>query len=112
MVKKEYIPNRRDVVYVDFNPVRGHEQANIRPALVLSPKMYNQKTGLMVVCAITSQVKGYPYEVAIKEKAIEGVVLSDQIRTLDWKERRATHVITVSQKIMSEVQENISTLIF
>lgn len=112
MVKKDYMPNRRDLVWIDFNPVRGHEQANIRPALVLSPKAYNQKTGLMIVVAITSQVKGYPYEVVINEKEIAGVVLTDQIRTLDYKERRVKYIVTVSQKIMSDVQENISTLIF
>ena len=112
MVKKAYIPGRRDVVWVDFNPVRGHEQANVRPALVLSPKTYNQKTGLMIVCAITAQIKGYPYEVAVHETEITGVILTDQIRTLDWKERKVKHIVTVSQSIINEVQENISTLIF
>ena len=112
MVKKAYVPSRRDVVWVDFNPVRGHEQANVRPALVLSPKMYNQKTGLMIVCAITAQVKGYPYEVSVNEKEITGVILTDQIRTLDWKERKVKHIVTVSQSVINEVQENISTLIF
>ncbi len=110
MVKKVYIPNRKDIVWIDFNPVRGHEQAHKRPALVLSLKAYNQKTGLVIVCPITSQVKGYPYEVAIVEKEVTGVILTDQIRTLDWKERKISFIGTISQDTLFEVQENISTL--
>ena len=112
MVKSIYIPNTKDVVWIDFNPVRGHEQAHIRPALVLSPKAYNQKTGLIIACAITSHIKGYPYEVCINEKKIVGAVLTDQMRTLDWKVRKVKFIQTVSQEIMDEVQDNIRTLLF
>ncbi len=112
MVNKDYIPNRGDVVWIDFSPTRGHEQSNVRPALVLSEKVYNQKTGLMIACPITSQVKGYPYEVHIQGKKIEGVVLSDQIRSVAWKEREASFVQKVQQSVIDEIEEKIATLLF
>ena len=111
MVEKSYIPRRRDVVRVDLNPVKGHEQANLRPVLVVSPQAYNKKTGLMIVCAITSHVKGYPYEVSVNQKKVVGVVLTDQIRTLDWNTRQVKYLGIISESVMAEVQENISTLL-
>jgi len=112
MVNKSYIPSRGDIVWLDFSPTRGHEQSNVRPALVLSPKVYNQKTGLMVVCGITSQVKGYPYEVSLKVKNVEGVVLADQIRTVAWKERETSLIQKAPQTILVEVEEKLSALLF
>src|SRR4030067_1632422 len=85
-----YIPDSGDIVWIMFNPQAGHEQAGHRPALVLSPKAYNGKVGLALLCPITSQVKGYPFEVLIPEGLeIKGAVLSDQVKSLDWKERKA-----------------------
>ena len=88
---KAYVPDRGDVVWLDFTPQAGHEQAGHRPALVVSPASYNGKTGLMLCCPITSRVKGYPFEVPLDPGAgVEGVVLSDQIKSLDWRARKAT----------------------
>ena len=112
MVEKVYVPDRMDIVWIDLNPVRGHEQANLRPALVLSPKKYNESTGLMVACPITSRIKGYSYEVSLKTKKVEGVVLSDQIRNLDWRNRKARFIQKASPNVFSEIRENIETLLF
>lgn len=85
-----YVPDRGDIVWLDFDPQAGHEQAGTRPALVVSPIAYNRRSGLMLCCPITSRIKGYPFEVAI-DAAVQttGVVLADQVRSLDWKVRRA-----------------------
>jgi mRNA interferase MazF len=112
MVKKTFIPDRRDIVLINLNPARGHEQADVRPALVLSPKSYNQKTGLMVICPITSQVKLYPFEVALVGKKITGVVLSDQIRTVDWTQRQVKFIEKTTFQILQEVNEKQKVLIF
>ena len=112
MVKKTFVPDRRDIVWINLNPARGHEQADVRPALVLSPKTYNQKTGLMVICPITSQVKQYPFEVAIVGKKITGVVLSDQIRTVDWKQRQVKFIEKTTSLILEEVNAKQRVLIF
>jgi mRNA interferase MazF len=86
---KPYVPERGDLVWLNFTPQAGHEQAGQRPALVLSPAAYNGKTGLMLCCPITSQVKGYPFEVAVEgEAGITGVILADQIKSLDWRARQ------------------------
>lgn len=106
-----YIPDRGDVVWLDFNPTRGHEQEGRRPALVLSPKNYNRKSGLVLVCPITSQEKGYPFEVACKTRAVQGVILTDQIRSVDWGEHRAERAATVSEAVLTEVKEFIQKLI-
>ena len=112
MVKKTFVPDRRDIVWINLNPAREHEQADVRPALVLSPKTYNQKTGLMVICPITSQVKQYPFEVAIVGKKITGVVLSDQIRTVDWKQRQVKFIEKTTYLILEEVNAKQRVLIF
>lgn len=101
-----------DIVWIDFDPTKGHEQSGWRPALVLSPKKYNERTGLMVACAITSHVKGYSYEVELNEKKIEGVVLSDQMRNLDWKSRKVRFIEKASREVYEEIRENIETLLF
>lgn len=87
---KAYVPERGDVVWLDFAPQAGHEQAGHRPALVLSPSAYNGKSGLMLCCPITSQVKNYPFEVPLRGVAgVRGVVLADQVKSLDWRARQA-----------------------
>jgi len=84
-----YVPDRGDLVWVSSSPQRGREQAGRRPALVLSPKGYNRRIGLALVCPVTSRVKGYPFEVRLPEgSAAAGVVLCDQLRSLDWRARR------------------------
>ena len=84
------VPDRGDVVWLDFTPQAGHEQAGRRPGVVLSPVAYNRKVGLALVCPITSQAKGYPFEVAIPaDRAIAGVIFADQVKSIDWRARRA-----------------------
>jgi mRNA interferase MazF len=86
----KYIPGRGDLVWLQFKPQAGHEQAGLRPAVVLSPRSYNQKTGLALFCPVTSQIKGYPFEVRVPDGLpIKGVVLCDQVKSLDWSARRA-----------------------
>jgi mRNA interferase MazF len=84
MVIKKYLPDRGDVVWLDFSPQTGHEQQGKCPAVVLSPQAYNKKTGLALFCPITTKEKGHPFEVKIKAGKINGVVLSDQVKSLDW----------------------------
>ena len=98
---KEYIPDRGDIVWINFNPTRGSEQKGKRPAIVISPKSYNSVSGLVLLCPITSQTKGYPFEVNVKTKDISGVILTDQIRNIDWKERKIKyHIIKKRTKLI------------
>jgi mRNA interferase MazF len=107
-----YIPDSADIVWIMFNPQAGHEQAGHRPALVLSPKAYNGKVGLAILCPITSQVKGYPFEVKISEGLeIGGAVLSDQVKSLDWKARQAKFICKLPSEYFNEVVKKLSTLI-
>lgn len=106
-----YFPDRGDVVWLQFNPQAGHEQAGKRPALVLSPREYNQKTGLALFCPITSKVKGYPFEVKLPEELlVEGVILADQIKNLDWISRSAQFACKIPVEIIQEVILKIETL--
>lgn len=95
-VSEKYIPDRGDIAWIDFEPQKGKEIAKIRPALILSPKAYNQH-GLAIMCPITSKVKGYPFEVKIKHAKIEGAILADHIRNLDWKQRKAKFITKISE---------------
>ena len=98
-MKADYIPGRGDIVWLDFDPQAGHEQAGKRPAIVISPKKYNSKVGLALFQPITSKQKGYPFEVLLpKNLPISGVILSDQIKSLDWKRRKIKYICTVSEK--------------
>ncbi len=106
-----YIPNRGDVVWLNFTPQAGHEQRGKRPALVISPSEYNKKTGLAICCPITSNIKGYPFEVEIKGKKINGAVLSDHIKNLDWKAREIKFIEKAKADVVSEVIAKISVLI-
>ncbi|MFP3040675.1 endoribonuclease MazF [Treponema primitia] len=112
MVNKNYVPNRGDIIWLNFNPQSGHEQLGKRPAIVLSPKEYNKKTALGLFCPITSKIKQYPFEVKIKNKKIDGVILSDQVKNLDWKGRDAEFIIKATDEELSEVIEKLSVLIF
>ena len=104
MTSKMYVPDQGDLVWLDFDPQAGYEQAGRRPALVLSPKAYNKATNLMLCCPVTSRVKGYPFEVVIfGSPKISGVALSDQIRSLDWESRNADFIDRVPDAILSEV---------
>lgn len=99
-----YVPERGEVVWLNFNPQAGHEQAGHRPALVLSPASYNLKTGLMLCCPITRQVKGYPFEVPVTGDAgIAGAILADQVKSLDWRVRQATLKGRVSPETIATV---------
>lgn len=111
MVKSEYIPDKGDLVWLNFNPQSGHEQMGKRPAIVISPKEYNEKSGLALFCPITSKVKGYPFEVEINEKKIKGVILSDQIKSLDWKIRNAEYITKIKIVTFEEVREKLILLI-
>jgi mRNA interferase MazF len=97
---------------LDFNPQSGHEQAGRRPALVLSPEAYNRKVGLMLCCPITSHAKGYPFEVDLKdESGIEGVVLADQVKSVDWVARRAERKGHVSEDVLLDVLNKVLALL-
>jgi len=107
-----YVPERGDIVWLEFDPQAGHEQAGIRPALVLSPKSYNQKVGLALFCPITSNIKGYPFEVILPEKLkVTGAILSDQVKSLDWRARKAKRASCVPIDVIEDVQAKIRTLI-
>jgi len=112
MVKKKlYIPDRGDVIWISFNPQKGREQANKRPAVVLSPKIYNQKSSLALMCPITSKVKGYPFETVFKNKKIQGAILCDQVRSLDWRARKVSFIEKVKPETLFEIQEKLLTLL-
>lgn len=107
-----YIPNRGDIVWITFNPQAGHEQAGRRPALVLSPSAYNGKVGLAILCPITSQIKNYPFEVIIPDGLkISGAILSDQVKSLDWRARQAEFVCKLPESSLDEVLQKLGTLI-
>ena len=111
MVKKLYIPERGDIVWLNFNPQSGHEQKGKRPAVVISPKGYNEKTGLALFCPITSKIKNYPFEVKIESKKVTGVALSDQIKSLDWKTRDIEFIFKETSEKIKEIIEKISVLL-
>jgi mRNA interferase MazF len=107
-----YIPKRGDVVWISLNPQAGHEQAGRRPAVVLSPKAYNQKVGLAILCPITNQVKGYPFEVLLSEEVeVTGVILSDQVKSLDWRVRKAEFKESLPEEVIGEVLAKLGTLL-
>lgn len=108
----EYIPERGDLVWLQFNPQSGHEQAGKRPALVISPASYNGKVGLSLMCPVTSKIKGYPFEVIIpQDLPIEGAILSDQVKSLDWQSRQATFICKVANETLIEVISKVELLI-
>lgn len=110
--RANYIPSRGDIVWLQFNPQAGSEQAGHRPALVISPQSYNARVGLAVFCPLTTQVKGYPFEVELPagQKAA-GAVLADQLKSLDWRVRKAKKFDEVSSEVLAEVLAKIGTLV-
>ena len=111
-MKKNYIPDTGDIILLDFCPSSGHEQGGYRPALVLSPQEYNQKTELAVCCPITSQIKGYPFEVPIPGSCdTEGVILCDHLKNLSWKNRKAKYRGKVPLSTINQVRKILSTFL-
>lgn len=107
-----YIPDRGDVVWISLNPQAGHEQAGRRPAVVLSPAAYNGKTELAILCPITNQIKGYPFEVMIPTgKAVSGAILADQVKSLDWRARTAELICILPEITVAEVLKKLATLL-
>ena len=112
MVKKSYVPQRGDVVWITLNPQSGHEQAGRRPAMVLSPGIYNEKVELAILCPITNQIKGYPFEVLMPDGLpVNGVILADQIKSLDWRVRNAEWICTLPSRVVVEVLQKLGILL-
>lgn len=107
----EYVPERGDLIWLDFNPQAGHDQSGKRPALVLSPKDYNRRTSLLIACPVTSKVKGYPFEVTVTAKKIVGVILSDQVKSLDWRVRNAEFAEKASAAVIGETRKKLLLLL-
>lgn len=107
-----YVPNQGDLIWLTFNPQAGHEQAGRRPALVLSPASYNGKVGLAILCPITNQEKGYPFEVKIPAGlGVTGVILADQAKSMDWRVRQAEYIAQLPERIHQQVLAKLSVLI-
>jgi mRNA interferase MazF len=107
-----YIPDSGDIVWLTFQPQAGHEQTGRRPALVLSPAAYNGKVELAILCPITSQIKGYPFEVLIPDGLeVSGTILSDQVKNLDWKARQAEFLCKIPSTTLNEVIQKLRTLL-
>ena len=106
-----YVPGRGDIVWITLNPQAGHEQSGRRPAVVLSPRAYNAKVGLAVLCPVMNQVKGYPFEVTLPPGLpVSGAVLSDQVKSLDWRSRKAELICRLPPLVMDEVLGKLRTL--
>jgi mRNA interferase MazF len=106
-----YIPERGDIVWLNFEPQKGNEIKKKRPALVISPKEYNKKTGLAIFMPITSQIKGYPFEIHLRNSEVVGAILSDQVRSLDWRARQATKITTAMESVIQEAVSRLKLLI-
>jgi len=109
---KNYVPERGDAVWLEFDPQAGLEQAGRRPAVILSPASYNAKSGLAILCPITSRAKGYPFETPLPENLpIQGVVLSDQARSLGWRSRKAKFICRLPDEVVEDVAAKIDALV-
>ena len=109
---RAYVPTHGDVVQISFNPQKGHEQAGRRPAIVLSPRAYNSKVGLALLCPITNQIKGYPFEVLIPEGLpVTGAILADQVKSLDWRIRGAERICILPPDTVAEVLGKLGALL-
>ncbi len=112
MVNQTYVPQRGDVVWLNFTPQAGHEQAGRRPAVVVSPASYNSKSGLAFFCPVTNRIKGYPFEVSFPEDVpATGVVLVDQVKSLDWRTRRVEFLCTLPQATFIDVLQKLAPLV-
>ena len=107
----DYVPERGHIVWFDFSPQMGHEQAGKRPALVISPRFYNERSGMMLACPITSKIKNYPFEVRIKTKKMDGAILADQVKSVDWRARKPSYGEGVDESVLSMTQSLIESLI-
>jgi mRNA interferase MazF len=109
---RAYAPDRGDLVWITLHPQAGHEQAGRRPAVAVSPRSYNRKSGLGLFCPVTSRVKGYPFEVPIPEGLpVAGVVLADQVKSLDWRARRAELAARLPDESLAEVMGKLTALL-
>src|SRR5205085_1502743 len=107
-----YVPDRGDAVCVMLNPQAGHEQAGRRPAVILSPAAYNGKVRLAILCPITNQIKGYPFEVVVPSGlAVTGAILSDQVKSLDWRARNVSFICALPAATIAEVLQKLNTLV-
>lgn len=107
-----YIPKKGDIVWIDFDPKSGREQAGRRPAIVISSKIYNRKVRLALVCPITTKVKGYRYEVPVPEGlAVSGVILADQVKSFDWQTRRAEFICKTPDDLVMQVIAALESLL-
>ncbi len=111
MAARDYVPDAGDVVWLEFDPQAGHEQAGHRPALVISPASYNRKAGLMVCCPMTTRIKGHPFEVHTEVDGAASAVLSDQVKSLDWRVRGAKKKGAVPANVMDHVRAKIKALL-
>ena len=112
MTHSAYVPDRGDLVWMSFDPQAGREHAGRRPGLVLSPRAYNARVGLALLCPVTSQIKGYPFEVALPDGLrVGGVVLSDQVGSLDWRARKAEFIDRAPRSVTQEVLLNAGSLL-
>lgn len=112
MTGEVYVPRRGDLVWISLNPQAGHEQAGRRPAVVISPAAYNAKVGLALLCPVTSRAKGYPFEVAVPPRfGVEGVVLADQVKSLDWRARRAERIAALPPAAVREILAKLGALV-
>ena len=112
MVARAYVPDAGDLVWLTFDPQAGHDQRGRRPALILSPRSYNAKAGLVIACPITNHAKGYPFEVALPSAgAVTGVILADHMKNLDWRARRVVFAAKASAEVVTEVGERLRVLI-
>lgn len=105
------MPEAGDIVWLEFDPQAGREQAGRRPAVVLTPEGYNKKTNLLVCCPLTTQIKGYPFEVLVEIDGVQSAILSDQVKSLDWKIRKAKYKNKVSSAILGEVKAKAKSLL-
>ena len=108
---RAYVPEAGDIVWLEFDPQAGREQAGRRPAVVLTPEVYNKKTNLMICCPLTTQIKGYPFEVLVLVDGVQSAILSDQVKSLDWKIRKAKYKNKVSSVILGEVKAKAKSLL-
>ncbi|QTQ12606.1 endoribonuclease MazF [Treponema parvum] len=111
MVNSNYVPEKGDLVWLDFDPQTGHEQKGRRPAICISHKSYNQKIGLALFCPITSRIKGYPFEIVLNQHSINGCILSDQIKNLNWKQRNCDFIEKAADEEIDSVVQNIKLMI-
>ena len=111
MATREVVPAMGDVVWLEFDPQAGHGQAGHRPALVISPAAYNGKSGLMVCCPMSTKIKGHPFEVVTEVDGVQSAILSDQVKSLDWRIRKAKKKASVSPEVLAHVRAKIKALL-